>query len=302
MKTIFRTSLMLLFVFTTTLLKAQAPQKFPYQSVLRNSTGNLIANQNVSLRLSILDGSIAGNLVYQEVQNTTTNSLGLFNLNIGEGVVTNGSFNNINWGSGSKYLKIEMDASGGTNYVLMGNTQLLSVPYALYANVPGVPGPQGPQGPAGNGLNKAKLTYQVSSGSGGGAAIANAWTTRALNTLLYNDFGITLSSNQISLPPGTYEVSAYCVFNNADFKVNRSKIRIRNVTANTTVGISLNSALSVAANYSAYPVMINSERFTLNTNSKIELQYYTNYPEFGFSYSNPGQAEVYAEVILTKLQ
>lgn len=116
---------------------AQAPQAFPYQAVAHDSVGNLIADQNISLRFSILDGSNAGPVVYQETQSVTTTSLGLFNLNIGQGTVVSGAFSNINWGSGAKYLQVEMDASGGTNYLLMGTSQLLSVPYAIYSNSAG---------------------------------------------------------------------------------------------------------------------------------------------------------------------
>ncbi|MBK6484957.1 MAG: hypothetical protein IPG01_17930 [Chitinophagaceae bacterium] len=116
---------------------AQAPQAFPYQAVAHDSVGNLIADENISLRFSILDGSNAGPVVYQETQSVTTTSLGLFNLNIGQGTVISGAFSNINWGSGTKYLQVEMDASGGTNYLLMGTSQLLSVPYAIYSNSAG---------------------------------------------------------------------------------------------------------------------------------------------------------------------
>lgn len=132
--------------------QAQAPQSFPYQAVARDVNGNLLSNQNVSLRLSILDGSDVGPVVYQETQAMLTNSFGLFTLNIGQGSIQIGTFQAINWGLGSKFIQVEMDATGGNNYVVMGTSQLLSVPYAMYAesaNVPGVAGPVGPQGPMG---------------------------------------------------------------------------------------------------------------------------------------------------------
>ena len=130
-------------------LLAQAPQTFPYQAVARDNSDNILANQNISLRFSILDGSNVGTTIYQEKHTTTTNTFGLFTLNIGQGTILSGTFNAINWGSGSKFIKVELDPSGGNTFTLMGTTQLLSVPYALYANVPGVIGPQGPQGPIG---------------------------------------------------------------------------------------------------------------------------------------------------------
>ncbi len=127
----------LLLIFALVLTRygfSQAPQGFPYQAVARDNGGNLIANHNISLRFSILDGSNVGTTVYQETQTATTNSLGLFNLNIGQGTVVSGTFNAINWASGAKFIKVELDTSGGNTFTLMGITQLMSVPYALYAN------------------------------------------------------------------------------------------------------------------------------------------------------------------------
>jgi hypothetical protein len=112
---------------------AQAPQGFPYQAVARDNSGNLIANHNIALRFSILDGSNVGPTVYQETQTVTTNSLGLFNLSIGQGTIVSGTFNAINWASGAKFIKVELDTSGGNTFALMGITQLMSVPYALFA-------------------------------------------------------------------------------------------------------------------------------------------------------------------------
>ena len=128
---------------------AQTPNAIPYQAVARNSSGNLLVNQNVRVRFSIHNETASGNIVYQENQSVTTNNLGLFTLNIGQGTATTGTFATINWGTGFKYTQVEIDVNGGTNYVDMGTQQMMSVPYALYAanaNVPGVAGPQGPQG------------------------------------------------------------------------------------------------------------------------------------------------------------
>jgi hypothetical protein len=131
-------------------MNAQAPQKFNYQAIARNAQGNDLQNQPVGIRISILDGGTNGTLVYQETQTKTTNQFGLFTLEIGGGTVVSGDFSSIAWGSGSKYIKTEIDPTGGTNYTVAGNSQLISVPYALYAGqAPGTQGPAGPQGPAG---------------------------------------------------------------------------------------------------------------------------------------------------------
>src|SRR5689334_7114252 len=82
---------------------AQAPQAIPYQAVARDNAGNVISNQNVSLRFSIHDATAAGTVVYKETQNATTNSLGLFTVNIGQGTVVIGTFASINWTTNAKF-------------------------------------------------------------------------------------------------------------------------------------------------------------------------------------------------------
>jgi hypothetical protein len=129
-------------------LFAQAPQALNYQAVARNNDGSVVAGQSVRVRFSILDGSATGATVYQETHQTSTNNFGLFTLSIGKGSVGSGIFSGINWATGSKFLKVEI-ALGGAGFQLQGTTQLLSVPYALYAEKSGTPGPQGPSGPVG---------------------------------------------------------------------------------------------------------------------------------------------------------
>ncbi len=127
------TTIIVLVVFT----KAQAPQGLNYQAVAYNAGGTPLVNQAISVRLSILDGSATGTTVYQETQNPTTDNTGLFSIVIGNGVVVAGTFAAINWGNGSKWLKTEIDITGGTSYLVMGTSQFLSVPYALYAEKSG---------------------------------------------------------------------------------------------------------------------------------------------------------------------
>lgn len=112
---------------------AQAPQKINYQSVVRNANNTLLANQNITARISILQGSATGSPVYVEVQTATTNANGLLSLSIGEGSVVFGNFSAIDWNAGTYFLKAEMDFTGGTNYSHESVQQLLSVPFALYA-------------------------------------------------------------------------------------------------------------------------------------------------------------------------
>ena len=111
----------------------QVPQKFSYQAVIRNASNALINNQNIGMRISILQGTALGASVYTERQSTITNANGLATIEIGTGVVLSGVFANINWGSNQHYIKTEIDPTGGTNYTILANTQLLSVPYSLFA-------------------------------------------------------------------------------------------------------------------------------------------------------------------------
>ena len=131
---------------------AQAPQKMSYQAVIRDATNALVANQTVGMQVSILQGSASGTAVYVETHNATTNINGLVSIEIGGGTLVSGSFSTINWGNGPFFIKTETDPAGGTNYTITGTTQLLSVPYAMYAASSGssIPGPQGPAGPQGN--------------------------------------------------------------------------------------------------------------------------------------------------------
>lgn len=112
---------------------AQTPQAFKYQAVVRDNAGEIIANQSVKFRISIRTGSAGGAVVYRETHPVITNGFGLANLNIGEGTPVSGTFSSIDWATPTKFLEVELDPLGGNNYVSMGTTQLISVPYALFA-------------------------------------------------------------------------------------------------------------------------------------------------------------------------
>lgn len=132
----------------STMAIAQAPERFNYQGVARNSSGNPIANQNISLRISIHSGSADGEVQYQEVHNVTTSAQGLYSLAIGAGTAEVGSMSTVTWSSEDKFIEVEIDPAGGNAFVAAGTNELLSVPYALYA-ANGTPGPEGPQGATG---------------------------------------------------------------------------------------------------------------------------------------------------------
>jgi hypothetical protein len=141
-------------VLLTATIWAQAPQKMSYNAVIRNANNNLVTNTTVAMQISILQGSASGSAVYVETQTPTTNANGMVSIEIGGGTVASGNFSSINWANGTFFMKIETDpdgATGGISYTITGTSQLLSVPYALYAANSGssIPGPQGPAGPTG---------------------------------------------------------------------------------------------------------------------------------------------------------
>jgi uncharacterized protein (TIGR02145 family) len=108
---------------------AQAPQKLSYQAVIRNGSDQLVANTQVGIRISILQGSIAGTAVYTETQTPNTNANGLVSIEIGG----NEGFKNIDWANGPYFIQTETDPFGGTTYTIQGSSQILSVPFALNA-------------------------------------------------------------------------------------------------------------------------------------------------------------------------
>jgi hypothetical protein len=115
------------------IINAQSPDMFNYQAVARDDQGNVLSNQDVGIKISILQGSANGTVVYEEEHSKTTNDQGLVNLMIGNGSVLSGTFSNIDWSSGPYFIEVGLDETGGTSYSTMGTSQLLSVPYAKYA-------------------------------------------------------------------------------------------------------------------------------------------------------------------------
>lgn len=117
---------------------AQAPQKMTYQAVVRNSSNSLVQNSPIGVKVSILQGSVTGAVVYAETHSTQTNQNGLLNIEIGGGNIFTGIYNNgIFWAGGPYYIKTEIDPLGGANYTITSTSELLSVPYSNYSHVSG---------------------------------------------------------------------------------------------------------------------------------------------------------------------
>ncbi|MDA0196388.1 MAG: hypothetical protein O2887_17055 [Bacteroidetes bacterium] len=162
--------LILLLGVTTT--HAQAPEKMSYQALIRDANGDIVADALVGMRISILQGTITGTAAYVETQSLFTDENGMASLMIGAGTPVTNTFSAIDWPNGPFFLKTETDPAGGASYSITGTSQLLSVPYALYAD--GVPGPQGavgdqgPQGTAGTDGVDTRPTYTVGQFAQGG--------------------------------------------------------------------------------------------------------------------------------------
>ena len=173
---------------------SQAPQKLNYQAIVRDVAGNpIVGGTNITVRFNIHDGSPTGTVVFTETNTAVTNQFGLITQIIG------GTSNlaTVNWSNGAKYLQVEIDVAGGSSFTDMGTSQLLSVPYALYAGnspigstgptgpqgVPGINGATGPQGAAGvpgaNGATGATGAAGADGATGAQGSTGAAGTTGA---------------------------------------------------------------------------------------------------------------------------
>ncbi len=149
-------------ILITASVFAQAPNKMSYQAVIRNTSNALVTSSAVGMQISILQGSSTGTPVYVETQTPTTNANGLASIEIGGGTVVSGNFATIDWANGPYFVKTETDPTGGTSYSITSTSQLLSVPYALYA------------ANAGNASGSGNFTHYIGEAFGGGV-IFHLW-------------------------------------------------------------------------------------------------------------------------------
>lgn len=113
---------------------AQSPSKFNYQAVARDAAGVVVSDGTVGVKVTILSGSATGTEVYSETHSATTNVYGMLNFQIGAGTGATGDISTIDWGSDAHFIKVEMDPAGGSSYTVSNTSELISVPYAEYAN------------------------------------------------------------------------------------------------------------------------------------------------------------------------
>jgi len=127
------TALILTLLFQCMISTAQSPQKVSYQSVIRNANGELIRSTAIIIQISILKGSASGTLMYKERQSSITNINGLVTIEVGNGTPLTSTFSAIDWSQGPYFLKVETTVSTDARFNVSGISEILSVPYSLYA-------------------------------------------------------------------------------------------------------------------------------------------------------------------------
>ena len=229
----------------------QVPQGISYQAISLNSSGNPVVSSNVGIRLSVLDNSASGTVLYTETHTKTTNAQGLFNLVIGQGTPTTGTFSAINWGTNSKFLKVEMDAVGGTNYVLVGTTQLLSVPYALAADSLVTSPGEGITLVSPNGT-----PYQITVNDSGQLSLPTSGNTGTTpNSLyLYGSFNSFNATSALLMPVDSYWGSTFY-----GYKYLTAGTQLKFLTSNNTSSpiYGVNGSLNLILNGSSYTASSN---------------------------------------------
>jgi hypothetical protein len=247
-------------ILLASLAYSQVPQAFSYQTIAFNSTGSPIVNGAVNLKISILDNSATGTVLYTETQSKTTNSKGLVNLNIGQGTPVTGSFSGINWGANSKFIKVEMDPAGGSNYTNVGVNQLLSVPYA-------------------------NVSKTVVTGAGQGITLVSPNGTNY--NLNVNDSGTlnlpTSTSSSSTIPANMYMYGAYNSYNASSAELlridlNNIKQGYKYFSANTQIKFiaSQSSGAQVYGNNGSNVLVANGTAINISSNGLYHI-YLSNY-------------------------
>ena len=185
----------LLFVTVALNVFAQAPEKMSYQAIIRSQTNSLVKNSDISLKVIVHQGAATGTKVYEETHFVKTNNNGLVSLEIGTGNILTGGFSIIPWEKGPYFIETQVDATGGTNYNIIGVTQLLSVPYALHAKTA-----ERLVGTTSTNTYKAQIIPFTSSRNIGGSDINSTieCTTSATLTLT-SDFGTMAVGDTVNL-------------------------------------------------------------------------------------------------------
>ena len=267
----------ILFTFSLllTFTIAIAQDGINYQGAATDANGDELTNQNITLRASVLSATANGNLEWEETHSATTDQFGLFNVVIGQGTnTTNGataSFDDMDWGSGNHFLKIEMDATGGTNYAMIGTTQMMSVPYALYAKSAGI--------------DSAMLANMIGSSGGGIGGDCNLKFPDGLDGEIIN----IQQTNNYQVPLGkrlyvTHTVSPFSIDGIIIYGAHNSGHGFRNISNPIIVeenqvlaspiggNIALNGIL-INTNQDLFPITIDYNNYQVPASKKLIVNY-----------------------------
>lgn len=274
--------------------KGQAPNNFSYQAVVRNELNQLVITQTVGLRLSILQGSTTGNTVYAETHSPTTNSNGLFSVEIGNGTIASGSIASIDWSQGPYFIKTEVDPLGASNYTIESISQLQSVPYALYANNSGssVAGPQGPiglQGPQGPQGVPGPAGEPGPTGATGPAGAGACETLSNGNTMVVytasTGYGLSQSQSSTSVSYNNLQYSAQSFSGSVLGAVASERQIVIYTTTNAYAFSQAQSSIGTSYNTGTWSTTTLSGTVLGAIASKLNVVVYTTTGAYGFSQS-----------------
>ena len=270
---------------------SQAPHSFSYQAIARDSSGNLITSHPVSVRISILSDSVTGLSVYSERHALTTSAFGLITMQVGRGAPHTGDFNSISWGSTTHFIKTEMDPNGDTSYLFMGTSELLSVPYALYA------GKAAPSNIAGYGISVSGDTIKnlMPNEFHTGDATGNTeLTVRKIQGRLVDDgnpgpgqiFKWNMAENRWALSSDentTYSAGTGLSLNGTTFN---------NTAPDQTVVLSPGIGIAINGIYPAFSIKNTAPDQTVVLNNGTAISVTGTYPNFTINNSAPDQTVV----------
>lgn len=124
------------FLATFTVLAQNSGLGFNYQAVVRNIDGLLLANSNVTLRVSLYPGQMAASPTWVETHAVQTDMYGSFGITVGHGTRATSSvaanFADINFAAVYYWMKIEV--MEGSSYREVSFAQLPSAPYCEVAH------------------------------------------------------------------------------------------------------------------------------------------------------------------------
>ena len=249
---------------------AQSPDLFNYQAVVRDANGQVMQSQNVSFQLSVLLGSSTGSNIYTETHTLTTNQFGMANLQVGNGTPVSGTFGAIDWGMGTYFLQVELDETGGSNYSLMGSTQLVSVPYALHAKTVEIDQVDDADADPNNELQTIAATGSTVTLSNGGGSFsiddADASPSNELQDLSLTGTTLSLSNSTATVDLSSLEDTLWQANGNDIYNSNSGNVGIGTNSpstwldiepgASTTGNTVLRAATPAATNYETTDVAL----------------------------------------------